>query len=191
VNSILVLAIEYFKIGCIAIGGGYTVVPFLYYFVEKYHWYTANDITQMIAISNLTPGPIGINMATFVGMKVGGIIGATFTTISFMLPSFFILCIVARFLKCNKDNPYICNIMSGLRPAALALLTVACIKILNATVLSIDKYKESMSFFDLVSLKAIVFFIFFILVGFVLKKQPMWLILIAVVCGFFVALLFR
>lgn len=182
-NNILLLAIEYFKIGCIAIGGGYTVVPFLYYFVEKYNWYTVNDITQMIAISNLTPGPIGINMATYIGLKVGGITSATLTTIVFLLPSFCILCLVATFLKNNKENPHLCNLMYGLRPAALALLTMAGLKLLNTTVMSFDKYKISKNFNDLISIKALFFLIIFLLIGLRLKKQPMWLILIALILG--------
>ena len=182
-SNILLLAIEYFKIGCIAIGGGYTVIPFLYYFVEKYHWYTANDITQVIAISNLTPGPIGINMATYIGLKVGGIFGATMVTIAFILPSFIILCIVAKFLKKNKDNPYICNLLYGLRPAALALLTVAVLKLLNATVLTYEKYNINKNFYDLISVKSIFFLIIFMIIGLKLKKQPMWLIIIALMLG--------
>lgn len=188
-SNILLLAIEYFKIGCIAIGGGYTVVPFLYYFVEKYNWYTANDITQMIAISNLTPGPIGINMATYIGLKVGGLLGATLTTVAFMIPSLCILCFVAKFLTNNKENPYIRHLLYGLRPAAIGLLTIAGLKLLKSTVLSLDKYYISKNFNDLISMKALIFLITFLLIGIKLKKQPMWLILIALVLGFISCLL--
>ena len=100
-NDILILAFEYMKIGAVAIGGGYTVIPFLYYLVDKYKWFEVAQITQMIAVSNLTPGPIGINMATFVGVKVGGILGAAFVTFAFMVPSFIIVCSLSKFL--GKD----------------------------------------------------------------------------------------
>lgn len=187
-NSVFILALEYFKIGCIAIGGGYTVVPFLYYFVEKYHWYTVNDITQMIAVSNLTPGPIGINMATFVGLKVGGVLGATLTTFAFMLPSFVIMCFVAKFLRKYSENKCLCNVLYGLRPASIALISVAGLKILNSTVLSYETFNTTKSLFDLISYKSIFFLCIFLLIGLSLKKQPMWLIFIAVVLGFILSL---
>ena len=117
-NDILILAFEYMKIGAVAIGGGYTVIPF----------------------SNLTPGPIGINMATFVGVKVGGILGAAFVTFAFMVPSFIIVCSLSKFLKKNKENKLINNIMYGLRPAAVALISVAGLKIMNTTVFNLNGF---------------------------------------------------
>lgn len=183
-NSIFILAFEYFKIGCVAIGGGYTVIPFLYYLVEKYQWFNVAEITRMIAVSNLTPGPIGINMATFVGMKVGGIPSALLTSIAFMLPSFIIICCLAKFLKNNKDNKYICQIMYGLRPAAVALITIAGLKIMNTTVFDFDKFKFSHNFTDIISLKAFLLLTFFLILGLKLKKNPMLLIAIAIIIGF-------
>lgn len=182
-NNILILAIEYMKIGSVAIGGGYTVIPFLYYLVDKYKWFNVSEITQMIAVSNLTPGPIGINMATFVGIKVGGFWGAVFTTIAFMIPSFIIVCSLAKFLKNNKENKYINNIMYGLRPAAVALITVAGLKIMNSTVFELSRFKATHNFWDLISFKAFVLLAIFTLMGLKLKKNPMILIVIAIVTG--------
>ena len=153
-NNILLLAFEYFKIGCVAIGGGYTVIPFLYYLVEKYNWFNVAEITQMIAVSNLTPGPIGINMATFVGIKIGGTLGAAITTTAFMIPSFIIICSLAKFLKKNKENKCINNIMYGLRPAAVALIAVAGLKIMNTTVFNLSEFLKTHNFWDFISLKA-------------------------------------
>lgn len=187
-NSILVLAFEYFKIGAVAIGGGYTVIPFLYYLVEKYNWFNVEEITQMIAISNLTPGPIGINMSTFVGVKVGGILGAAFTTIAFMIPSFIIITILSKFLKRNKENPLINNILYGLRPAAVALIGVAGLKIMNTTCFHLAKFKTTFNFWDLISLKAFLLLLLFTILGLKMKKNPMLLIVISIVVGFFVKL---
>lgn len=185
-NSVLLLLFEYFKIGCVAIGGGYTVIPFLYYLVEKYSWFDASEITQMIAISNLTPGPIGINMATFVGLKVGGIIPAILTTVAFMLPSFVLVCLFAKFLKKNVDNKYVQNLFYGLRPAALALVCYTCVKILNSTVLNFELFRETHRFFDLISFNALILLAVFCIVGLKLRKNPMLLIFIAVGVGLFV-----
>lgn len=182
-NSVLVLAFEYFKIGCVAIGGGYTVIPFLYWLVEKYQWFNVAEITQMIAVSNLTPGPIGINMATFVGLKVGGFWGATFTTIAFMVPSFIIICSLSKFLKKHKENECICHIMYGLRPAAVALITAAGLKIMNETVFDFSKFKLTHQFADIISLKAFIILIVFTAIGLRLRKNPMYIILIAIITG--------
>lgn len=187
-HNILLLAFEYFKIGAVAIGGGYTVIPFLYYLVEKYGWFNVSEITQMIAISNLTPGPIGINMATFVGLKVGGYLGSIFTSIAFMVPSFIIVCTLAKFLKKNKENQYIKNILYGLRPAAVALIAVAGLKILNATCIDITKFKSTYNPLDLMSLKAFIILAIFALIGLKLKKNPMILIAIAIVTGLVIRL---
>lgn len=185
-NNILLLVFEYFKIGCVAIGGGYTVIPFLYYLVEKYSWFDASEITQMIAISNLTPGPIGINMATFVGLKVGGFFAAILTTFAFMLPSFVLVCLFAKFLKNNLENKYVHNLFYGLRPAALALVCYTCLKILNSTVLNMELFRTTHKFFDLISLKAFVLLAVFCIVGLKLKKNPMLFIFLAVILGLFV-----
>lgn len=182
-NSVFLLAFEYFKIGAVAIGGGYTVIPFLYYLVDKYKWFNVSEITQMIAVSNLTPGPIGINMATFVGIKVGGASGAALTTISFMVPSFIIICLLARFLKKNGENKCINNVMYGLRPAAVALISVAGLKIMNTTVFNLSKFLETHKLLDFISLKALILLVLFIAAGLKLKKNPMILIAAAIVIG--------
>ena len=183
VNNIFLLAFEYMKIGSVAIGGGYTVIPFLYYLVDKYKWFNVSEITQMIAVSNLTPGPIGINMATFVGLKVGGIAGAALTTVAFMLPSFVIICTLSKFLKHNADNKCICSILYGLRPAAVALIAYAGLKIMNATIFNMDKFKVSHNFFDFISLKSLILLILFAAAGLKLRKNPMILIAAAIVIG--------
>ena len=187
-NSIFVLAFEYFKIGAVAIGGGYTVIPFLYYLVEKYNWFDVSEITQMIAISNLTPGPIGINMATFVGIKVGGILGAAFTTVAFMIPSFFIITILSKFLKKNKENPLINNILYVLRPAAVSLIAVAGLKIMNATFFHLSKFTETFNFWDLISVKAFILLFLFTVLGLKMRKNPMILIVISIIVGLVVKL---
>ncbi len=182
-NSILLLAFEYMKIGAVAIGGGYTVIPFLYYLVDKYKWFDVSEITQMIAVSNLTPGPIGINMATFVGLKVGGFWGSLLTTTAFMVPSFIIVCALSKFLKKNAENELICNVMYGLRPAAVALITYAGLKIMNATVFHLSKFKQTHKFFDFISPKSLVLLILFCIAGFIFRKNPMILIVAAIVIG--------
>lgn len=192
-NSILLLAFEYFKIGCVAIGGGYTTIPFLYYLIEKYSWFDVSEITQMIAVSNLTPGPIGINMATYAGIKVGmpysigtGLFGAILATSAFLLPSFIIIYFLAKFIKKHEQSWYIKSILYGLRPAAIGLLCISVWKILSVTVLHLNTYKESHNIQDVISLKSLLLLAVFFGLGLKLKKNPMILILIAIIIGILV-----
>ena len=189
-NNVFLLIFEYFKIGCVAIGGGYTTIPFLYYLVEKYGWFDVSEITQMIAVSNLTPGPIGINMATYAGLKVGvpigfcyGVLTSFLVSIAFLLPSFVIVLFLAKFLSCNKENKYVQSVLYGLRPAAIALLCVSALKILNVAVLRISDFSKIQRFQDIISIKAFVLLVVFLLIGLKLKKKPMYLILIAIIIG--------
>lgn len=185
-SNVLILAIEYFKIGCVAIGGGYTVIPFLYYLVEKYQWFNVSEIAEMIAVSNLTPGPIGINMATFVGLKIGGVWGSALTTVAFMIPSFIIILALSKFLKKHKQNELICHIIYGLRPAALALITAAGLKIMGSTVFDFEKFKISHQFSDIISAKAFILLLIFVSVGLKFRKKPLIIIVLAIVTGLFI-----
>lgn len=191
-NNVFLLIFEYFKIGCVAIGGGYTTIPFLYYLVEKYEWFDVSEITQMIAVSNLTPGPIGINMATYAGLKVGepigigwGITASLFSTFAFLLPSFVIVFFLAKFLSCNKQNKYVQSILYGLKPAAIALLCVSAWKILKVSVLKTVDVSHVVTFQDIISLKALVLLVVFAFIGLKLKKKPMLLIFLAIIVGMF------
>ena len=94
----LILFLEFFKVGLFTIGGGLAALPFLYELADKYTWLTKSMIADMIAISQSTPGPIGINMATYAGFKAGGILGGLVATFSIVLPSFIIIVIIANFL---------------------------------------------------------------------------------------------
>ena len=98
---------EFFKIGLLSFGGGFATLPFLYHIAEKYHWYSVEELTQMLAISSITPGPVGINMATYAGMKTHGLITAVIATISIILPSLFIVIAISKLLKKFSDNFYV------------------------------------------------------------------------------------
>ena len=100
----LILFLEFFKVGLFTIGGGLASLPFLYELAEKYTWITKPMIADMIAISQSTPGPIGINMATYVGFKSGGILGGIIATFAIVLPSFITIIIIANFLNKFKNK---------------------------------------------------------------------------------------
>ena len=93
------LFFEFFKIGLFSFGGGYATIPFLYHISEHFNWYSIEELTQMVAVASITPGPVGINVATYAGLKTAGILGSFIATISEMLPSLFMVLIVAKILK--------------------------------------------------------------------------------------------
>ena len=103
-NTFLLMCWEFFKTGLFAVGGGLATIPFLKEMSVKYGWFTIDKLTTMIAVSESTPGPIGINMATFVGYEMFGIPGAIAATFSLVAPSLIVICIIARMLENINDT---------------------------------------------------------------------------------------
>ncbi len=116
------LFLEFFHIGLFSFGGGYSTLPFLYHIAEVHNWYTTQQLTDMIALSSVTPGPVGINMATFAGYKTAGILGALTATTSVMLPSFIIVIIISGLLKQYRQNKYVKSVIKVLKPVGCGLL---------------------------------------------------------------------
>ena len=121
----LLLFWEFFKIGLFAVGGGLVTVPFLFDLAEKYPWFTTQELTDMIAISQSTPGPVGINMATFAGFKAAGIVGALTATLSEVTPSMIVVYFIAKMLAEWRKNTYVNKVLDAIRPAVLALILFA------------------------------------------------------------------
>ena len=118
----ILLCWEFFKIGLFAVGGGLVTVPFLFDLSETYGWFSAAELTDMIAVSQSTPGPIGINMATYVGFRTAGIGGALAATLSEILPSMIVVYFISRLLTKWAENRYVINVLNGIRPAVMALI---------------------------------------------------------------------
>ena len=120
---------EFFKTGLFAVGGGMATLPFLKDIVQSTGWYTYTDLMNMLAVSESTPGPIGINMATYAGFTVGGIPGAVIATLGEVTPSIIVILIVAMMLKKFRDNRYVNMAFYGLRPASTGLIGAACVTV--------------------------------------------------------------
>ena len=121
---------EFFKTGLFAIGGGMATLPFLHDIGQTTGWYTQAQLMNMLAVSESTPGPIGINMATYVGYTVGGIPGALIATIGEVTPSIIVILIVAMMLKKFRDSKYVNDAFYGLRPASTGLIGAACVSVI-------------------------------------------------------------
>lgn len=125
---------EFFKTGLFALGGGLATIPFLYDLIDKYHWFTTEMLMNMIAISESTPGAMGVNMATYVGYyTTHSLLGGVITTLGLVLPSIIIICIVAQFLKKFKESKYVQNAFYGLRPAVCAMIASAGLSVFATT----------------------------------------------------------
>ncbi len=120
---------EFFKVGLFSVGGGLATVPFLTDMADRTGWFTAADLANMLAISESTPGPIGVNMATYVGFHTGGIPGGIVATLGLIAPAIIVISIIAGFLKKFRESRVVDSVFYGLRPASTALITAALIQV--------------------------------------------------------------
>ena len=135
----LSLFFEFFKVGLFSIGGGLATIPFLYDLASRRpEWYTAQDVADMIAISESTPGPIGVNMATFAGYQTAGVFGGIIATLGLVAPAIIIIFIVAKILNAFKDNKYVQRAFYGLRPASVGLILAALFGVVKIALINID-----------------------------------------------------
>lgn len=120
---------EFFKTGLFSIGGGMATLPFLHDMGEATGWFTQADLMNMLAVSESTPGPIGINMATYVGYTVAGIPGAVIATLGEVTPSIIVILIIAALLRSFRENRYVDHAFYGLHPASTGLIGAACVSV--------------------------------------------------------------
>lgn len=164
----LLLILEFFKIGLFSFGGGYATIPFLYHIAETYKWYSVNELKQMVAVASITPGPVGINVATYAGLKSAGVFGALIATTAEMMPSLILVIIVSKLLKKFSDNFYVKSIIETLKPISCALLTSVAIGLLKPS---------------LGDIKAMILLAFLLILSWKSKKDPLFYILISAVIG--------
>lgn len=122
---LLQLFFEFFKTGLFALGGGMATVPFLFDISARTQWFTANELANMIAVGESTPGPIGVNMATYVGFQTAGVLGSVIATIGLATPSIIIILIISKLLAKFSENPIVKSVFKYLRPAVMGLLMYA------------------------------------------------------------------
>lgn len=141
---------EFFKTGLFAIGGGMATIPFLYDLSDKTGWFSHTDLANMIAVGESTPGPIGVNMATYVGFVTGmqdaglltAILGAVIATVGLVTPSVIVILIVAAILKSFRNNKYVNSAFYGLRPASTGLITAAGFSVIATTLFFSDVWSQ-------------------------------------------------
>ena len=143
----LQLFFEFLKTGLFAVGGGLATLPFLNDMADRTGWFTRAQLADMLAVSESTPGPIGVNMATYVGFTTAGIPGALIATLGLVTPSVIVILIVAAFLRAFRDNRYVNAAFYGLRPASTAMVAAAGIGVVLLTLVYTDR-PLGLSFFN-------------------------------------------
>ncbi len=170
----LLLFWEFFKIGLFAVGGGLVTVPFLYNLAEVYPWFSTQELANMIAVAESTPGPVGVNMATFAGFKAAGIAGGLAATAGLIFPSLVIIILLAGIMNKFRDNDAFNTVLATVRPTVLALILSAGYLLAESSITDI--------------VRGVVLVIVFAVMYF-WKKHPIFYILCGavggIICGLF------
>lgn len=147
---------EFFKIGLFSVGGGMATLPFLYDIADRTAWFTYDQIADMLAVSESTPGPIGINMATYTGFTTAGIPGAVAATIGIITPGIIIVLLIVAVLDKFRSNRYVEGAFYGLRPASTGLIAAAGVLVVEIALFNVAAYEESGSIADIFNIKALI-----------------------------------
>jgi len=147
---------EFFKTGLFAVGGGMATLPFMYDISDKTGWFTHSMLADMVAVSESTPGPIGVNMATYVGFVTGGVPGAVVATVGLVTPSVIVILLIARVLKAFRENQYVDAGFYGLRPCSVGLIAAAGVLVIKLALFNTELYVSTGALLDLFNLKALI-----------------------------------
>lgn len=172
---ILELIVAFFKIGLFAVGGGLATLPFLYELAGSKAWITVEDISNLVAIAESTPGPLGVNMATYTGFLQSGVWGAIAAPLGLVLPSLIISIIIARFLNKFRNSKIVNDVFYGLRAASCGLIAAA-----GAGVARLAFFGDKIT--DFFWQGALLFVVLYIAVK-KLKWHPIAFIAISAICG--------
>lgn len=182
-NTGLLLFVEFFKVGLFTYGGGYASLPFLFHISEVYHWFSHNELTQLIAIAGITPGPVGFNMATFSGFKTMGLSGALIASFALVLPMILITVQVFKILDKFKENKYVKSMLYILRPTSCALILGVGVKLFYNSIIIDFSFKN-------VDYSAFCVVLMLFLMTFKCKRDPAVYIFSAGILGIIVKIVF-
>jgi chromate transporter len=184
----ITLIYEFLKVGIFSVGGGLATLPFLYRLADKYPWFNRETLIDMIAISESTPGPIGVNMATYAGYAAGGVTGGVLATVSLLFPSVLVLMSIVRVLDHFKGNKFVKAAFYGVRPAVTALIASAAIGIARITLLDEKSFSDGGSIFGVLNYRQILLFcaIYYLMERY--NKHPACYIAGAALAGVFLGL---
>ena len=178
---------EFFKTGLFAVGGGMATLPFMYDISDKTGWFTHSMLADMVAVSESTPGPIGVNMATYVGFVTGGVPGAVVATVGLVTPSVIVILLIARVLKAFRENQYVDAGFYGLRPCSIGLIAAAGVLVIKLALFNTELYASTGALLDLFNFKALILAAVLLVATHCIKKlkglHPIVFILASAVIG--------
>jgi len=177
------LYLVFFKIGLFAIGGGLATLPFLQEIVHKYGWITSEELLNMIAISESTPGPIGINAATFVGHNTAGTFGGLIATLGLITPSIIIIIIIAHYFAKFSEEPIVESAFQGIRPAVTGLIGAAGFEVGRIALFNVDIFNRTKRLLDIFDFKGLILFVIMLYLINKFKKHPIIYIVAAAIIG--------
>lgn len=182
---LLDLFLTFLKIGAVSFGGGYAMIPLLNNEVLSHNWLTESQILNFIAVSESTPGPVAVNMATFIGASQGGIVGALLATLGVILPSFIIVLLVACLIKGLLNFAGVKAFLSGVRPVVVGLIVGTGILLLLSVIIGVSKIGQPISF----DYKSVIIFSIILATYIIYKKikkkniSPLILIIMSALLG--------
>ena len=178
---------EFFKVGLFSVGGGLATLPFLYSLGAKTGWFSTADVANMLAVSESTPGPIGVNMATYVGFDCAGVLGGVVATLGLVTPSVIVIVLIAMALQAFCTNKYVDAAFYTLHPASTGLIAAAGWSVFALVLVNLDAYRASYQLADLLQWKNLILFaVIWVLTNLVkpLKKlHPVVFLALAAVVG--------
>lgn len=178
------LLYEFFKTGLFSVGGGLATLPFLKSIAERYPWFTPSDLMNMIAVSESTPGPIGINTATYAGFRAAGIPGAITATFALVLPSVIIIVLISRAMTKFRNSQLVQDAFYALRPASAGLILGAMFTVFLASLFHPEAYAGLATLGAVLNVPAICFFLLLLAAIRLLPKlHPIVFIAVGAVCG--------
>lgn len=178
---------EFFKVGLFSVGGGLATLPFLYSLGAKTGWFSTADVANMLAVSESTPGPIGVNMATYVGYDCAGVFGGVVATLGLVTPSVIVIVLIAMALQAFRTNKYVDAAFYTLHPASTGLIAAAGWSVFALVLVNLDAYRASYQLANLLQWKNLLLFaVIWVLTNLVkpLKKlHPVVFLALAAVVG--------
>lgn len=184
-GSLLQMCWEFFKTGLFAVGGGLATLPFLYDMAARFDWFTEEELANMLAVAESTPGPMGVNMATYAGMTAYGIGGAVLATVSLVFPSVVVIILISMFLERFRSSRLVDDAFRGLRPASVGLVAAACVQVLQVALINTDVLETAgAALLSIFNWKAIaVFIVLFILYRLKKNWHPIVFVAIGAAAG--------
>lgn len=187
-HKLIMVFYIFFKIGIFTFGGGYVMLPMIYQDIQAFGLMPISEFSDIVALSQMTPGPIAVNAATYVGYKYSGILGAIMGTIGVSVPSFIIVLIIASFMKKFKESKAVGTILSSIRGATVGMLASAVIFFANTSILKEGFFSTSMlkNPLNYISIPSIIIFIATIVLSKKFKVGPIILTILAGIAGAFI-----